>query len=174
LKKVLSIFIFIFIFATNLLWSGEAYFLKPDGTRTYHIKDLQLDDGNRGYTGRVGTVVQINSDLKLELGKRTVILRKDEGDRVVVVLIKGRLRVKSKSSSIHVRTPSASILVGKGFSDIIIANLNTLAVSREGDDLRVSTSKKIQHVPVGKYILITTEGDISINEFKTDKEGEKE
>jgi hypothetical protein len=168
LKKHYVILSFFFCFVFNS-WAGEAYFLKPDGSRVYNIKNQNFNDQNKAFTGRVSTKIQIGGGIELELGKRTTIIRKDVEDKIIILLIKGRLRVKSKKRNVIVKTPVAKILAGKGFSDIILANLNTLAVCREGTGLRITTNKEIQEVPVGKYVLITTEGSISINEFKSDE-----
>jgi hypothetical protein len=168
LKKISLLLILLFCLSINS-FAGEAYFLKPDGSRVYNVKNQNFNDKNKVFTGRVGTKIQIGGGIKLELGKRTVIFRKDVEGQIIILLIKGRLRVKSKKRGVVVKTPVAEVLAGKGFSDIILANLNTLAVCREGEGLKITTNKEIQQVPVGKYVLVTTEGSISVNEFKSDE-----
>ena len=145
------------------LCAGEAYFQFSDGTREYFIKNQTLPDGARAFTGRSGTTIILKKEIELSLGKRTVIQRLDEKGSTMIFLSKGRLRVKSEGESLKVKTPVVEVKTGKGSADIIIANLNCMAVSREGEGLRIATSKKIQDIPVNHYVLVTVEGSIIVN-----------
>jgi hypothetical protein len=154
---------------TASLYAGEAYFQDSDGSRKYYVKNRLFPNDQRAFTGRYSTKVRLSKDVVLEVGKRSVLWRCDEGDDLTVMLIKGRVRVKSDGPTVNVKTPVADVLTQKGVSDVILANLNTMAVNREGKGLKVSTTKRVQDVSVEKYVLVTIDGALVINEWKSDE-----
>ncbi len=111
--------------------------------------------------------------ISIEVGEDSIIevLAPANGakDDMSLFLIQGRVRLRQEQGKTLVKTPNAELIVGKGYADVILSNLNTLAAPRAGEAMEAGSSKARLMIPPGKYGLITHQGDIFISEPATDK-----
>lgn len=130
-----------------------------------------LPVGARAFSGSKGVKIKISESVHVELGRESVLSVKaiDDG-KPSLWLTRGRMRVLSEQQALTVKTPSCDIDLTHGKSDIIIANLNTLCIGREGDGLKVRSKLDEQKVPIQKYVLATPQGALIIKEIEKGNE----
>lgn len=130
-----------------------------------------LPKGARVFTSSKGAKAKIDADVQVELGQNSVLVVKEvRGNRRVLWLTRGRMRVITEHKKVMVQTPSSEIILTHGKSDIIIANLNTLCIGREGEGLHVKTKLDSKKIPIEHYALTTPQGALIVQEMERDNE----
>jgi len=137
--------------------------LHGEGAYTSWDPTVPLPKGSRAITSSQGVKLLLPSGVQLELGKDSVLSVMESSETGSSLwLTRGRLRVITEHQNVKVQTPSCDIQLTHGKSDVIIANLNTLCIGREGNGLTVKSKLDLKNVPVEHYVLATPQGALIV------------
>lgn len=106
---------------------------------------------------------QLLPGLSIKLGKNSLVMvETPDADHFRLLLTQGRMRVMDQHGMSLVRTPACTIDLKSGTSDIIITNLNTLCITREGEGMGVKTPLDRVDVSAENYVLATPQGALVV------------
>lgn len=124
----------------------------------------------------VGDRAEEKSILKIEIGSKSVAQLRNvraKSYELDLILMSGKLTARIEKGEVMVRTPTSSIRISKGHTDVIISAMNTLVAPRDGAPVVVKTVKATKTVRPGFYGLANDSGSLIISEAISDRIDEK-